>query len=131
MSVLLPSALAPFQPARGVPKSSLTLSGLTAASGSVLPRGIRGSFVVLAQLFAPAVVIDVRTKVADNADYQLTPDDITAWEQVHGRIPANAVVLMYTGWDTRWSDYDKHKNADANRALRSDRGLKAPECDSV
>jgi kynurenine formamidase len=71
----------------------------------------------LKQLFCPAVVIDVRQQVASNADYQLTPADITNFEQMHGRIPDNAVVFMFTGWDQRWDDYDKYKNADTKKVL--------------
>jgi kynurenine formamidase len=71
----------------------------------------------LQQLFVPAVVIDVRESVAKNADYQLTPADITTWEQSHGRIPVDSVVMMYTGWDTRWTDFEKYKNADKSGTL--------------
>jgi len=71
----------------------------------------------LKQLFGPAVVVDVRQQVAGNPDYQLMPADITNFEQAHGRIPENAIVFMYTGWDQRWNDYDKYKNADANKIL--------------
>lgn len=66
----------------------------------------------LQQLFAPAVVIDVRAKASENADVLLQPTDITAWEQTHGRVPQNAVVMMYSGWDERWNDYAKYRNAD-------------------
>jgi len=69
------------------------------------------------KFFAPAVVIDVRTKVSGNPDYVLIPADITAWEQTHGPIPQNAVVMMYTGWDERWTDFEKYKNAEKNGTL--------------
>jgi kynurenine formamidase len=69
------------------------------------------------QLFAPAVVIDVRQSVSSNPDYTLQPNDIADWEREHGRIPQNSVVLLYTGWDARWADYDQYKNAAANGAL--------------
>jgi len=49
------------------------------------------------QLIAPAVVIDVREKVARNPDYQLMVEDIRQWERRYGRIPRGAVVFMYTG----------------------------------
>jgi kynurenine formamidase len=71
----------------------------------------------LKQLFGPAVVLDVRQQVSGNPDYQLTPADIANFEQAHGRIPDNAVVFMYTGWDQHWDDYDKYKNADAKKVL--------------
>ncbi len=69
------------------------------------------------ELFVPAVVIDVRGKVSQNPDYQLTIDDVTGWEEAHGRIPEHAVVMMYTGWDERWTDFDKYKNADSSGGL--------------
>src|SRR5262245_54560802 len=71
----------------------------------------------LKQLFAPAVVIDVKSQAAANADYLLSTSDITSFEQAHGRIPENAVVFMYSGWDQRWDDYDKYKNADSKKVL--------------
>jgi kynurenine formamidase len=71
----------------------------------------------LKQLFGPAVVIDVRQQAAANPDYQLSVEDIAGFEKSHGRIPDNAVVFMYTGWDARWEDYDKYKNADAKKVL--------------
>jgi kynurenine formamidase len=69
------------------------------------------------QLFSSAVVIDVRQQVDSNPDYQLTPAEVTAFEGAHGKIPEHAVVFMYTGWDQRWDDYDKYKNADAKKLL--------------
>ena len=71
----------------------------------------------LKQLFGPGVVLDVRQQVMGNPDYQLTTDDIANFERTHGRIPDNAVVFMYTGWDERWADYEKYKNADAKKVL--------------
>jgi kynurenine formamidase len=56
----------------------------------------------LADLFRPAVKIDVRDKCAHNADYALSVRDITAWEKKHGRIPDESVVVMWTGWDAKW-----------------------------
>lgn len=60
--------------------------------------------VPLERLIAPAVVIDVSPRAAQDADYRLTPDDIRAWEQRNGRIPAGAIVLLRTGWGRRWPD---------------------------
>ncbi len=42
-----------------------------------------------------------------NADAQLTPDDLKAWEQQHGPIPAGAVVALFSGWDARVGDARK------------------------
>ena len=69
------------------------------------------------QLFCPAAVIDVRSKAAANPDYVLTNADIAEWERSHGAIPENAVVFMYSGWDERWNDFDRYKNAGPDRVL--------------
>ncbi|GAB3878911.1 cyclase family protein [Kibdelosporangium lantanae] len=53
-------------------------------------------------LFLPAVKIDVRDKVRGNDDYGVTIDDIKAWERRYGRIPNNSMVILQTGWETRW-----------------------------
>ena len=71
----------------------------------------------LHQLIVPAVVIDVQASVAENPDYLLTINDITNWETVNGTIQKNTFVFMYTGWDMRWTDFDRYKNADENGDL--------------
>jgi kynurenine formamidase len=58
----------------------------------------------LEQLLAPAVVIDVASKAAANADYLLTAADVRAWESQHGAIAAGTIVLLHTGWGARWPD---------------------------
>ena len=56
----------------------------------------------LRQLIAPAVVIDVADKTASNADYRLTADDVRTWEQRNGAIATGTIVLLRTGWGSRW-----------------------------
>jgi kynurenine formamidase len=58
----------------------------------------------LERLMAPAVVVDVRQAVKENPDYRLTIDDLRSWETRHGRIPAGAIVMMYSGWGRHWPD---------------------------
>lgn len=58
----------------------------------------------LGQLMGPAVVIDVVLQAESNRDYRVTPGDLAAWEGVHGPIPAGAIVLIRTGWGSRWPD---------------------------
>ncbi len=71
----------------------------------------------LEKLIGHAVVIDVSSKVAENEDYQLSADDVQAWEKAHGKVPANAIVLLNTGWAKRWNNYDKYKNVDEKGKL--------------
>lgn len=56
------------------------------------------------RLIGRAVVIDVADKAAADPDYTLRPDDVTAWEAAHGQIPSGAIVLLRTGWSSRWPD---------------------------
>jgi kynurenine formamidase len=49
----------------------------------------------------PACVIDVTADVAQNEDHLLGVAGIEAWEKRHGRIPADAWVLLRTGWSHR------------------------------
>jgi len=65
------------------------------------------------QLFGPAVVIDVRAESGKNSDYQLAAARIEDWEKRHGRIPEGAIVLLRTGWASRWPDVRKYRNQDA------------------
>ena len=64
------------------------------------------------QLFGPAVVIDVRAESGKDADYRLGAVRVEAWEKGHGRIPEQAIVLLRTGWASRWPDVRKYRNQD-------------------
>jgi kynurenine formamidase len=64
------------------------------------------------QLIGPAAVIDVRAHAAKDADYRLTVADLEAWEKQHGRIPQGAIVLMFSGWGTRWPDKKTYLGTD-------------------
>lgn len=55
-------------------------------------------------LVGPAVVIDVRDKVAADPDYLVTVEDARAWERKYGRIPPRAWVILQTGWSSRYND---------------------------
>jgi kynurenine formamidase len=58
----------------------------------------------LADLFLPAVVVDVSARAQGNPDYRVQPSDLAAWERAHGRIPAGSAVLVRTGWGRYWPD---------------------------
>jgi kynurenine formamidase len=71
----------------------------------------------LADLIVPAVVIDVQDKVAAHADYQLSADNVVAWEAKHRPIPAGALVILNTGWYKRFGDGQRYLNMDANKVM--------------
>lgn len=58
----------------------------------------------LKQLIAPAVVIDITKKTAADPDYRLTADDVKAWESANGKIASGTIVLLRTGWGSRYGD---------------------------
>ncbi|HXM37930.1 MAG TPA: cyclase family protein [Gemmatimonadales bacterium] len=58
----------------------------------------------LTQLIGPAVVIDVKRQADSSADYRVTAGDVAAWEAAHGAIAAGTIVLIRTGWGSRWPD---------------------------
>jgi kynurenine formamidase len=65
------------------------------------------------QFFGPAVVIDIQNESAKNADYLVDAAHVEAWEARHGKIPAGAIVLLRTGWSSRWPDVKRYRNHDA------------------
>lgn len=71
----------------------------------------------LGDLIVPAVVIDVQDKVADNPDYQLSADDVRAWEADHGTIPAGSLVILNSGWHKRFGEPARYINMDADGVM--------------
>jgi kynurenine formamidase len=87
--------------------------------------------------FFPAAVVDVRRQAAVNADYAISVLDLKRFERRHGRIPAGAAVIAWTGWQEKWGtqayfNYDADRNVhqpgfsvDAARWLLMNRGIRA------
>jgi kynurenine formamidase len=65
----------------------------------------------------PAVVLDVRVAAAENADFILGVEEIRQWEAVHGPISPDSAVIMWTGFEDRWSDPAGYLNADPDGGL--------------
>jgi kynurenine formamidase len=69
------------------------------------------------QRVVPAVVIDVRDKVAADPDYQLTKQDVLDWEARNGQIAPEPFVILFTGWEDRWDHPKAFINQDADGNL--------------
>ncbi len=54
------------------------------------------------RVVAPLVILDVSARVAEQRDYLVSVDDIARWEDQHGRIPPDAVVLARTSLPADW-----------------------------
>jgi kynurenine formamidase len=50
----------------------------------------------------PLVVIPIQDKVARNPGYQMTVDDVHAWEERNGKIPQGSVVFIRSDWSKEW-----------------------------
>jgi len=68
-------------------------------------------------LVLPAVVIDVRKLAEKNPDVELTVPIIQNWEKKHGKIPANAAVLLLTGWSKYWNSENQYRNPDSTEHM--------------
>ena len=66
--------------------------------------GATAESIPLERLILPGIVIDVTAAAAADSDYLVTPADIMAWEENHGRVPEGSAVLIRTGWSARWPD---------------------------
>lgn len=56
----------------------------------------------LDRLIGPAVVVDVSERATP--DYQVSVADLEAFEAEHGPVPDGAILLLRTGWGSRWPD---------------------------
>ena len=63
------------------------------------------------RLVRPLVVLNVRSKVSEHPDYEISVQDIADWESQNGEIPSGAVVMAYTGWEDRWNTPKSFRNA--------------------
>lgn len=68
--------------------------------------------VALDRLIGPAILIDVSEASAMDADYLVQVADFEAWEGRHGRIPDFSIVLLRTGFGTRWPDRASYMGTD-------------------
>ncbi|KPM57246.1 cyclase [Frankia sp. CcI49] len=87
------------------------------APGHFEPGGALADDLGPADLFLPAVRVDVRAAAAADPDYQVTLGDLAAFEREHGRIPAGAAVIAWTGWADRWGT-PAYPNLDRHGRLR-------------
>ena len=77
--------------------------------------------VPLDRLIGPAAVIDVAAAAGADADYRVTREDILAWEADNGTLPPGAIVLVRTGFASRWPDAARYLGTE----LKGDEGVAA------
>jgi kynurenine formamidase len=60
--------------------------------------------VPLAHLVGQALVIDISAKAREDTDALLELTDLEVFERAHGPIAQGSLVLVRTGWSSRWPD---------------------------
>jgi kynurenine formamidase len=81
------------------------------------PQGESVDQIPVEKFLSPAVVIDVSDAVKSDADYRVSAVDVQNWMKSHGPIPQGALVLIRTGWDSRWPSQARYMNADSSGVL--------------
>ena len=71
------------------------------------------------ELILPIAVVDVRERVERDHDAVVTPDDVLAWEGLHGRLPERCALFALTGWGSRVHDAAAYLNADASGTMHA------------
>lgn len=66
-------------------------------------------------LIAQGVKIDVSAKASDH-DYQISADDIKAWEAANGKLPEWCIILFQTGFGTKWPNAKEYLGTDQKGA---------------
>jgi kynurenine formamidase len=61
-------------------------------------------------LIGPAAVVDVSADA--HADYQVSVDDLTGWESRNGALPEGGILLLHTGWGSRYADRTAYLGTD-------------------
>ena len=61
-----------------------------------------------ARLVGEGVVVDVAAACDADEVYEVTIDDLMAWEREHGRQLVDVILLLRTGWSARWPDRGRY-----------------------
>ena len=51
-----------------------------------------------------------------NPDYQMMPSDLEAWEEKHGKIPDDVILLIFFDWGKHYANKKKYLGTDTNNA---------------
>ena len=63
------------------------------------------------RIVAPLVVVDVTRQARSESGYLVTLEDVARWEEAHGHVPANSVVMARSDAPTRWRSQPEMGNA--------------------
>ncbi|XP_066962046.1 isatin hydrolase-like isoform X2 [Macrobrachium rosenbergii] len=67
----------------------------------------------LNHLMGPGVVIDMRDKVAGDANAELSTDDFMTWLEEHGPLPDGVIIFIRTGWSSKYENIEEYFGTEA------------------
>jgi len=78
--------------------------------------GENAAALAIAKLVVPLAIVNIAARAEGDADAELTPDDIKAWEGKNGPLPDGCCIAMFSGWEKHLST-DKFRNADSTGTM--------------
>lgn len=81
------------------------------------PTGRTVDQLTLEELTGRAVVVNVIEEARRDPDYELTLEDLRAWERRNGPIKRNSIVILRTGWESKWYRPREFLNKDKNGVM--------------
>jgi kynurenine formamidase len=66
------------------------------------------------RIVAPLVVLDVTPQTRSDSNYLLGVDDIARWEEQHGQVPPNSVVMARSDVPVHWALQPARGHSDSN-----------------
>jgi kynurenine formamidase len=89
------------------------------APAHFIADGMTADVLPISRFVCPLVVIDISARAARDHDATVNVADIAAWEKAHGRIPAQACVVMRSGWERRLRKPSGFLNQDDNAVMHT------------
>ncbi len=68
------------------------------------------------RIVAPLVVLDLSALTRSDPGYLVSMEDVAHWEEAHGHIPANAVILARSDTQTTWRTSSGDNKSTGNAA---------------
>ncbi|MDC0935269.1 cyclase family protein [Pirellulales bacterium] len=76
-------------------------------------NGVTVDQIPLGRLVGDGVCVDVTAQCQADRDYQVTVEDLKAWEETYDASLSDTIVLIHTGWARRWPDRGEYLGTDA------------------
>jgi len=65
------------------------------------------------RFISPVTVVDLREKVQNNTEYEITKNDLLQWESRVGT-RLSRLVIFWTGWSSRWHNKESYLGTSTN-----------------